>query len=67
MGLNSSVILSACILDPGLMEKVAIWKDKLEPMKGFYAETDLFKWLVQVTWECNIFTCSLKGVKLFLV
>lgn len=67
MGLNLSVVLSAYSLDSGLVEKVATWKDKLEPMKGFCAETDLYKWLVQFTWECNIFTCSLKGVKLFLV
>jgi len=31
-----------------------------------YPETDLYKWLVQFTWECNTFTCSLKGVKFFL-
>lgn len=43
MGLNLSVILSDYSLGSGLLEKVAIWKDKLEPMKGFYAETDLYK------------------------
>ena len=48
------------------MEKAAIRKDKLESMGCFYPETDLYKWLVQFTWECNIFTCSLKGVKFFL-
>lgn len=41
MGLNSSVILSAYSLDSGLVEKVAIWKHKLEPMKGFYADRSL--------------------------
>lgn len=66
MGLNLTVILSDYSLVSGLLEKVAIRKDKLEPMKGYYAETDLYKQLVQFTWECNIFTCSLKGVKLFL-
>lgn len=48
------------------MEKVAIQKDKLESMGRSYSETDLYEWLVQFTWECNIFTCSLKGVKFFL-
>lgn len=43
MGLNLSVILGDYSLGSGLLEKVAIWKDKLEPMKGFYAETDLYK------------------------
>lgn len=66
MGLHLSVILSDCSLVSGLLQKVGIWKDKLESMKGFYPQTDLYKWLVQLTWECNIFTCSLKGVKLFL-
>lgn len=31
----------------------------------FCPETDLCNWLVQFTWECNIFTWSLKGVKFF--
>lgn len=66
MGLNLSVMLSGYSLVSGLLEKVAIWKNKLEPVKGFSAEIGLYKWLVQFIWECNIFTCSLKGVKLFL-
>lgn len=54
------------IIVSGLVEKVATQKDKLQSMGCVYPETDLYKWLLQFTWECNIFTCSLKGVKFFL-
>lgn len=38
-------------------------KDELEFMACFYPEADFYEWLVQFTWQCNIFTCTSKGLK----